>query len=505
MDEYMNRVYESRGDKTPSTRTGNAVANMLGKSEKAGKEIFKAINQNVETLERLIDEFNEKHEAKIHKSPLEVKIDKAKLNLNYLISLTKVKRATFISDVIVSNILNYKILIRPVKNAKIIATAYRYYLAIVRHTLQNALIMIELSSDLFFTQINSNLAGRKKEMKKMMETLTKSIKDSIVDSFMQGEIIDDKTGKKVSIGGIINSKSKINQITQALKTMNSANKNWNDIDRSFGYNQNVFQDFGRNIESQIKTVQDKEIQSTAEQFNTIANATTGFTKEDQASAKEHVSNYAMSVKLATERRAMEVCEQISMNMFEIVKMFSLRNIDNFSEYFEEAGDIEKLEDEYNEKIKKAEEDKAAAVKKVIDEYTQKINNTEFTEDQKTEILEYWTKKGIDALCQPQEFKKIVERDGKSVTDILKESMFSDSQIYDIEHGSARVQDYGKIYYEDFREWKKTADDGESAKLKLKDNPEKDNDAVMCWMRIDSPTYKNIKGFNRTGSGKQEKE
>ena len=157
MDEYMNRVYESRGDKTPSTRTGNAVANMLGKSEKAGKEIFKAINQNVETLERLIDEFNEKHEAKIHKSPLEVKIDKAKLNLNYLISLTKVKRATFISDVIVSNILNYKILIRPVKNAKIIATAYRYYLAIVRHTLQNALIMIELSSDLFFTQINSNL------------------------------------------------------------------------------------------------------------------------------------------------------------------------------------------------------------------------------------------------------------------------------------------------------------------------------------------------------------
>jgi len=162
LDEYVNRVDEKRKVKL-SKRMGNDVANMLGKSEKAGREIFNTINQNVETLEKLIDDFNKNHETKLKKSPLEVKIDKAKLDLNFLISLTKVKRTTFITDVIVSNILNYKILIRPIKNAKIITTAYRYYLALVRHALQSALIMIELSSDLFFTQINANLAGRKKK------------------------------------------------------------------------------------------------------------------------------------------------------------------------------------------------------------------------------------------------------------------------------------------------------------------------------------------------------
>jgi len=329
-------------------------------------------------------------------------------------------------------------------------------------------------------------------MKKMMETLTKSIKDTIVDSFMTGEIIDEKTGKKVSIGGIINSKKKSNEITQILKTMNSANKNWNDLDRSYGYNQNVFQDFGRNIESQIKSSQEKEIQSLSEQFTTIANATTGFSKDDQAGAKEHVSNYATSVKLSTERRAMEVTEQIYMNMFEIIKMFSLRNIDNFSEYFEEANDIEKLEDECNQKIQNAEKEKAEAVKKVIDEYTKKINNTEYTEDEKTEILEGWKKKGIDTLCTSMEFKKIVETNGNTVNDILRRNGFNDRQIYDITQGSDGVQDYGKIYYEDLREWIKYADEEDVKKSELKDDKTKSDDDLVCWLRKKSNRYREIK-------------
>ena len=491
LDEYVNRIDEKRKAGL-SRRTGNNLASMLGQNEKSGREIFKTINQNVETLEKLIDDFNAKHETKLKKSPLEVKIDKAKLDLNFLISLTKMKRTSFISDVIVSNILNYKILIRPIKNAKIISLAYRYYLALVRHTLQSALIMIELSSDLFFTQINANLAGRKKEMKKMMETLTRSIKDTIVDSFMQGEIIDEKTGKKVSIGGIINSKKKTNEITQILKTMNSANKNWNDIDRSYGYNQNVFQDFGRSIESQIKTSQDKEIQSISEQFNTISNATTGLSKEDQAGAKEHVSNYANSVKMSTERRAMEISEQIYMNMFEIIKMFSLRNIDNFSEYFEEADDIEKLEDECNQKIQNAEKEKAEAVKKVIEEYTKKINNTEYTEDEKNEILEGWRKKGIDNLCTALEFKKIVETNSNAVVDILRRNGFNDKQIYDITQGSDSASDYGKIYYEDLREWIKYSDEEDVKKFELKDDKNKKDDDLVCWLRKDSKKYRELK-------------
>ena len=491
LDEYVNRIDEKHKVKL-SKRTANAVANMLGNSEKSGREIFNAINQNIEALEQFIDDFNKKHKTRIKKNPLEVKIDKAKLDLNFLISLTKIKRTAFITDVIVSNILNYKILIRPIKNAKIIATAYRYYLAFVRHALQSALIMIELSSDLFFTQINANLAGRKKEMKKMMETLTKSIKDTIVDSFMTGEFVDEKTGKKVSIGGIINSKKKSNEITQILKTMNSANRNWNELDRSYGYNQNVFQDFGRNIESQIKTLQDKEIQSLSEQFNTIANAATGFSKDGQAGAKEHVSNYATSVKLSTERRAMEVTTQIYMNMFEIIKMFSLRNIDNFSEYFEEADNIEKLEDECNQKIEKVEKEKIEAVKKVIDEYTKKINNTEYTEDEKTEILEGWKKKGIDTLCTSMEFKKIVETNGNAVNDILRRNGFNDRQIYDITQGSDCVQDYGKIYYEDLREWIKHEDEEDVKKSELKDDKTKNDDDLVCWLRKKSNRYRKIK-------------
>ena len=495
LDEYICRIDEKR---TPLTnRTGNEVSAMLGKSEKTGKEIFNVINKNVETLERLIDDFNKKHEAKIRKSPLEVKIDKTKLDISYLLSLTKLKRTSFISDVIVSNILNYKILIRPIKNAKILALAYRYYLAMVRHTLQNALIAIEMSSDLFFTQINSNLTGRRKQMKETMDMLVQQARNLVAASIESGQFIDERTGKKMSLKGVVGSDAKVKQITQMIKTMNGFNKESGITDRSYGYNQNVFQEFGRSIESQIKSNQDKELQSIAEQFNTVANSTTGFTKDDQASAKEHVSNYAQSVKLSTERRAMEVCGQINMNMIEIIKIFSLRNIDNFSEYFNESDNITSMEDKCNKLIEAKEKEFNEYKKRMDGEFNKALNKTEFTEDEKKEMLEFWRDKGIDTLCTPVEFKSIVEKKDKSVVDILEKNGFNPKQIYSITQGDESVDDYGKIYYEDFRQWCKKANKHEVNNSKYKDNPKMDDEDLLCWMRTDSIQYKKIKGLNRT--------
>ena len=90
LGEYCERIDERRKPKL-SKKTGNEVASILGKNEKAGHEIFKTINENVEKLEIIIDEYNKKHEVSLNKSPLEVKIDKTKLDIQYLISLTKLK------------------------------------------------------------------------------------------------------------------------------------------------------------------------------------------------------------------------------------------------------------------------------------------------------------------------------------------------------------------------------------------------------------------------------
>lgn len=487
-------------------KTGNEVGKLLGKSERAGKEIFKTINQNVETLEQLIDEFNKKHEsAKIKKSPLEVKIDKAKLDLKYLISLTKLKKAGFIADVIVSNIINYKILIRPIKNARIIALAYRYYLAIIRHALQSSLIQIELSSDLFFTQINANLVGRRKQMKDMIDNITERTKQIVVDSFESGKFIDEKTGQVKALKNIVSPKQ-LKEITQLIKASNTVNRDLGQYDRTMGYNQNVFQDFGRTLESQLKGNQDKELQSLAEKFSNIANSTTGFAKDDQASAREHVSNYAAAVKMSVEARAMEICEQINLNMFEIIKMFSLRNIDGFSEYFEEENSVDKLEKEYEDKLKAMENKYQDEIANVIRKYTADIReSTSLSEEDQKEALKKWKEKGIDTLCTEEEFNNIVKPNKKTAKDILEENGFTEGQINKILIENRTVNDYGKVTYKDLRYYLSGLEPEMTEKYKFKDDDDKDDDDLLCWMYKRNIDYLNIMGKNSSSEETKRRE
>lgn len=490
-EEFNNKIDEKI--RIPHrNRVGNEIATLLGNNARVGKEIFKTINKNVETLENLIENFNEKHKNKIQSNPLAVEIDKAKLNLEYLISLTKLKRTPFITDVIVSNILNYKILIRPIKNAKIITLAYKYYLALVRHALQNALIMIELSSDMFFTQINAYLTGRRRQMHDMINNITEETRQLVIDAFSGKDLFNTKTGKAINIKNIIGGQ-KLKEITQLIKSANTANRTMNDYDRTLGYSHNVFQDFGNKIESQIKTNQDKEIHSLAERLTNIANSTVGLTKDNQASAKEQVTNYANAIKFSAEARAMEICAQINLNMFEIIKLFTLRNIDNFGEVFTQANIVENQEEKFTKTLddlkQKHQEEMASLTKKL----TSEANDIEMSDEDKQEILTRYKDKGINELCTPSEFRNIF-KPGNDVKSILKKNKFTDSQIDDILK-DGKVSDYGKIYYEDLREYIKTLSDDEISNLKWKDDKSKDDDEILCWMRKDSINYKKFKDLN----------
>jgi len=473
-----------------SRRTGNKVADMLGVDERAGKEIFKTINSNVEALEKIIDNYNKKHNVKVSNSPLEVKIDKSKLDLEYLLSMTKLKRTSFISDIIVANILNYKILIRPIKNAKIITLAYRYYLAMIRHTLQSALVMIEVSSDLFFSQINMNLSGKRRQMKEMSEMLVNQTKSMMTNFLMGQSFIDDK-GRVKKIQDVVGVKQ-ADQIAKLLKTLKTTNDSFNAYDRSMGYNQNVFQESGRTVESMLKANQDKELQSIAEQFTNIANATTGLTKDDRADAREQVSNYAAAVKLSTERRAMEVCQQINMNMLDILKIFSIRNIDGFSEAFEDGSELEKKMDEYEQerdsmykKLNDMVQQNESEYQKKIDEFTNK-----FSDEQKEKILDGYKKKGLDELCSEKELHEVVY-DGKDLRHILvHKHHFSPQQASDILDSKGKVPDYDKVFYGDMREYAK-----EHSDIDFKDDKKKDDDDLYAWMRVKDKKYKKIKEEN----------
>ncbi len=505
LNEFAERINESKSKIDKPVKTGNEVSHMLGKNEKVGREIFNVINDNVEKLESLIENYNKEHAVDLKKSPLEVKIDKTKLDIKYLISLTKLSKVPFIADVIVSNILNYKILIRPIKNARIIALAYRYYLAMVRHALQTSLIMIELSADTFFSQINANLTGRRKQMKELIDNAIMSTKENMLQ-VMQGQSFVDDKGRVVNLEKVL-SKNQMKDMIQLIKSMNAMNNSRNEFDRLNGYNQNVFQDSGRTIESMLKTNQDKELQSLSEQFTNIANSTTGLAKDDKADAREHVANYAAAVKLSTERRAMEICEQINLNMFEIIKMFSIRNIDGYSEAFESSSELDKKLETIDKKMEEIEKEKSSIqseiesrTKKAIDELTEKLNDEE-----KEKMLEHWKDKGIDTLCSPKEFRELVY-ENKDIRKLLKTAGFNDNQIYNIVDRTEKVNEYGKIYYGEVIDYIKKKDyftmNGKN--YDLDDVEGKDEDDLFCWMRTDSVKYKELKGLNTTSSEEKEK-
>jgi len=241
----------------------------------------------------------------------------------------------------------------------------------------------------------------------------------------------------------------------------------------------------------------------AEQFNNIANSTTGFSKDDKADAREQVANYAAAVKLSTERRAMEVCTQINMNMFEIIKMFSIRNIDGFSEAFEESDEIDKYEEERDKQLETyalAEQERESSfetkVNKRVEELTKQVKD-----EDKDKQLNHWKNKGFEELMSPEDLKKMVYDGNPNFNKILKDADFSDTQIYEILQRRDKITDYDKVYYGDLEEYLIGKEDHKISingkDYKLDEIKDEDDDKLFCWMRKDSNKYKAIKGLNKS--------
>lgn len=474
-EEFIQQLYEGKVNEARLSRaTGNLVAKMLGQTTYMGKQVFDNINDNVATLESLINDYNKEHKTDIrNKTGLELKIDKAKLHLDFLIKTTQLNNASFTTDIIIGNLLNYRVLIRPIRNAKIITLAYKYYLAMIRHTLQNALISLELASDLFFSQVSSTLTGSRKKNKDAVEKIEKEMFDSFT-SLLSDESVR-YTGQNIE--SMLGSK-KFKQLKDIYQTIAKQRKDELNMDRySYGYNQNVFQDSGRNIENLLKANQDKEIQSLAEQFSTIAQAS----KEE---AKNMLANYAASVKAAAESRASVICAKINMNVFDILKMFSIRNIDGYQAAFENMLDHDEIESEKDKMIKELKEKNLELQK----EKDVKVEQMELNEKEKEKILNYWEDKGLKQLCKDDnEFEEVVGlNDENKVKSFLKKNYFSEHQISNILAGrNYKISDYRELTAYDVKIYNKSnpeqpiqAPNKEATVGAIK--PE-DNDVVAGWV------------------------
>lgn len=497
-DDFVNEVFsetascERIDEGFLKRRTGNLVSKMLGGTEKTGTAIFKHINQNVDNLEKAIDEWNRKHKTNVgRKNILELHIDRAKLDIGHLIVMTTLTSASFLTDVIVSNILNYRVLIRPIRNARIISLAYKYYLAIIRHTLQTALITLNLASDLFFAQIAANLSGHKKAMRDFAANLRAQITNDTITA-MSGETMYDEKGNKFTLKNILNDEQ-MKRVTSWMKTYKTTMDHQMNWDSKMGYNQNIYQETGRNVEQLVKASQDKEVQALAEQFTTISNVA-------KQEAKEMVANYAQTVKHSAESRAAAVCVKINMNMLDILEMFSIRKIDGYIDAFEEMTEIEKkAEDENNElentreALKNVQIASENAITKMREEFQKKLSDK-----QKDEVLEKWEEKGIKPLCKQGEFRNIAYGNA-NVSEILKRNGFSPIQIETILNGNMKVVDYKRLYLDTAKMFVKSKPKNTFGILKGADPDDieiesADSDKLYKWMRVDSAEDKAITKF-----------
>lgn len=517
-DDFVNEVIE-QANNVPQyehlnegflfkKRTGNLISKMLGGTEKTGATVFKTINNNVERIERTIDEWNKKHKTNVgKKTVLEFKVDKTKLDIKHLIVMTSLTSAGFISDVIIGNILNYKVLIRPIRNAKIIALAYKYYLAMIRHTLQTSLIILNLASDLFFAQLNANLSGHKKTMRDFAANLRAQITRETID-MLGGETMTDERGNKFSLKSMLGD-DQMKRIASWMKTYKTTMDHQVNWDSKMGYNQNIYQETGRNLEQLIKGNQDKELQSIAEQFNTISQVA-------KQEAKEMVANYAQMVKQSAERRAMGVCVKINMNMLDILEMFSIRNIDGYTEVFEEMTELEKKEDDCAKDINKLKNDYQnqqirfeKETEKIRKEFENKLSDKE-----KETVLQKWEEKGIKDLCpanKPNSFRNIAYGN-TNVNKILKDNGFNDTQISNIMMGSDKVSNYRKIYTDVAKKYAQQYPKNDfGIKFSSKKISPDDSNTIYKWVRVDSiedkvfmDFMKNITSENKSQSKPQPK-
>lgn len=465
-------------------KTGALTSQMLGGTKRMGAETFNTINENVRIIEELIDKWNEEHKDKpMYNGPLALKIDKAKLDLGHLISLTYVNTATFMADIFVGNLLNYRMLFRPIRNAKIITLGYQYYLAIIRSALQQALITLEFSSDMFFSQLSMCITSGRKKMRELHGRIFDEAYRSMMN-LIQGTRYQDDDNKFKNL-----SKKEIEEIGKLYRSLLQNDKQYftQMYGNGSGMNQNIFVESGRNVEALIRANQDKEIQSLADQFNVLANTA-------KQEAKEMASNYVQMVKSAAESRAQRISAQINMNMIDVLKMFSLRNLENYSSIFENMDDVvekDDMKDKEIEELKQKLEDITS--RKAKDE----AEGVKFTEEQQEKIRRKWDAKGIDDLIgDPNKFDQLVS--GKlDIREYLKKENFNETQISNIVDGGDKVDDYKHITLAELKEYNKKHKSNPlelvGAKgLKDYEVKEGDSDKYVGWVKKTAKLYDKIK-------------
>lgn len=416
----------------------NQLSRMLAPTMATGKDIFKTINENVERIEKIISDFNKK--AKSGKKDINARIDEvlmvefdtALLNIQSLLDLTDVKTGTFTRDVLMCNIINYKIFVSPIRMAQIMSLGYRYYMTIIKQALQNALITIELYSDTFFTMVRDNVMGNAAKFNEMFAQARDLAMQQLEYAIAYGK---DEYGNNVQAADKLDKKTKektLDIIKQFRGIATEVSKMNRDIGYG-GYRTNIFQEGGHNIEQLTRDNTGKELQAMQERFTQLGN------KPSKDGDDNMVALYAAAVKSNAEARAYSVCSKISMNMMKIVKMFSLRSQEGLSALVSQMSEQEQLSisNEANE-LKDIETKVRNAKPKQYKE--EPIVKTKEEKDKEKQALD---KMGFNLLDKTAYNKLLNENGSMSYAKFLVEQKFTEKQASEILDGKTTVGSYKK--------------------------------------------------------------
>ena len=417
----------------------SALEKMLAPTLETGDDIFKSINQSVDELEEAIEHYND--DLKINKKTtankaeqlLTVEFDKNKLKLNNLIEVTTIKSGSFTKDILLSNIINYRVFLSPIRMAKIMSLGYKYYMTIIRQALQQALVTVELNADMFFTLVRDGIAGTDRKIMEVrrlvIEETLNSVKTQIGDEYanMGGTSKSKKVKKEAT--------DTLNAVIDKFRKMKGLMDNGRGNDYG-GYRQNIFQETGRHIESLVKDDNQKELAAMAEQFNNLAQ------KPSKEGRDNMLAAYAASVKLAAEIRANKICSKMHLNLIDIMKMFSVRAQEGLSSLFEGMDKREEWEkniDAEIEKQKGLESDNEALRKENAEwreKYEELMENNENFKKLKDELFDM----GFDELPLQDNLNNVLTGK-KTPADMLMENGFSYTQTREILSKGKKVGDY----------------------------------------------------------------
>lgn len=409
----------------------STLSKILAPTIETGNDIFKSINENVDEIENLVEHYNDdlkvskKTAANRAEQMLTVEFDKNKLKLSKLIELTSIRPGSFTGDILLSNVMNYRVFLSPIRMAKIMALGYKYYMTIIRQALQQALVSVELNADMFFTLVRDGVAGTDKKIMEMrrnaIEEVYDEIKKGIGDGYLNTTGVTQKVSKKET--------KKLSDYIDQIKKVMSFGKQAS-ADNYGSYRQNIFQEAGRHVESLLKEDNQKELSAMVEQFNNLA-------QKPQKEGKDNMlATYSQSVKLSAEARANKVCAKIHMNLVDILKMFSIRAQEGLSSLFEGLDKREGWEKEQDE-LKKRLEEQSEIIKKQQEKEAKAKENSDFSESMKNNL----EKLGFESLPLQDMYDDVL-LGINSPTAMLKANGFSNTQALDIwDRRIHKVTDY----------------------------------------------------------------